>query len=536
MLTPQERLNLHNLAKNIPLDPNDCILEFGVFFGGSLEALGKGLAQNPTFSDNVIHGIDVFSCSKPGVFYDIVMERARLIGATNSLEITDRTIDWFNFVKHSLQNIDNIELHQIDARNFQHTNDKVALIHLDLPKYYDEMHTIFHLTLSSFKPDTFIIFQDFFYQWSAEIIAFIFYLIKNDKVTFQYAQDPTLAVQNNNLQLSDLNAFKEKLSDYHFIRTLLLEAIEFLNDKITNSQRESLYMALFQYATKADDVDTIQLIMDLINYPDLSPNVMRIFNELQKNNFDLKSRYNENFIDLPYESKEATTITQSVKMEKPKETKLNLTQTQYDNFRDFEQEFRQKIEDTIPKVHLEDKHIRYCQMLVNREILLSRLPKNAIVAEIGVDHGSFSSEILRLTQPKKLHLIDIWGTDRYHDGLYTGVVDKFNSEIATEQVIVNRALSLEAVSQFEDHYFDWIYIDTDHSYETTKNELDLYRHKMKRGGIIAGHDYAKGNMVNVYRYGVIEAVHEFCIKYDWELIYLTVDYAEQPSFAVRKIS
>lgn len=82
---------------------------------------------------------------------------------------------------------------------------------------------------------------------------------------------------------------------------------------------------------------------------------------------------------------------------------------------------------------------------------------------------------------------------------------------------------------------DWIYIDTDHSYETTRDELRLYASKVKDGGIIAGHDYVKGNWITTYRYGVIEAVHEFCVGNDWELIYLTAEPLESQSFAIRKV-
>lgn len=96
-------------------------------------------------------------------------------------------------------------------------------------------------------------------------------------------------------------------------------------------------------------------------------------------------------------------------------------------------------------------------------------------------------------------------------------------------------MSTEAAQDFEDGYFDWIYIDTDHSYETTRDELELYAPKMKPGGIIAGHDYKIGNWISMYRYGVIEAVHEFCVKHNWELIYLTVEPSESQSFANRKI-
>ena len=58
---------------------------------------------------------------------------------------------------------------------------------------------------------------------------------------------------------------------------------------------------------------------------------------------------------------------------------------------------------------------------------------------------------------------------------------------------------------------------------------------MKKGGIIAGHDYVHGNWISAFRYGVVEAVHEFCVQFGWEIIYLTIEPTENQSFAIRKI-
>ena len=43
-----------------------------------------------------------------------------------------------------------------------------------------------------------------------------------------------------------------------------------------------------------------------------------------------------------------------------------------------------------------------------RKFLLEMMPKNSVCAEIGVNQGQFSKEILEVVQPKKLHLIDPW--------------------------------------------------------------------------------------------------------------------------------
>ena len=43
---------------------------------------------------------------------------------------------------------------------------------------------------------------------------------------------------------------------------------------------------------------------------------------------------------------------------------------------------------------------------------------------------------------------------------------------------------LTIIFDFKDDYFDWIYIDTDHSYPTTIGELEAYAPKIKENGII----------------------------------------------------
>ena len=196
---------------------------------------------------------------------------------------------------------------------------------------------------------------------------------------------------------------------------------------------------------------------------------------------------------------------------------------------------REERERQIPKVPLTEKHMMNCELLLNRTSLLLKFKKGGRVAEIGVDRGEFSEQILEITEPVLLHLIDIWGSERYHTGLFERVQDKFGKLIEKGQVRIHRKLSIDAAEDFQDNYFDWVYLDTDHSYELTRDELHKYALKVKNEGIIAGHDYSMGLWVNSYRNGVIEAVHEFCVEHEWEIIYLTLDPIEVQSFAIRRI-
>ncbi|UAB81237.1 class I SAM-dependent methyltransferase [Marixanthomonas sp. SCSIO 43207] len=189
----------------------------------------------------------------------------------------------------------------------------------------------------------------------------------------------------------------------------------------------------------------------------------------------------------------------------------------------------------VPGYELDTKHIANLKPLLNRKQLLQQLPKNAIVAEIGVDTGDFSEEIIACTTPQKLHLIDLWGTKRYHEGKREWVEKKFVTAIENDQIIINRGLSTEVAKQFQDGYFDWVYIDTDHSYKNTLKELQLYSKKVKPDGIIAGHDFVIGNWKGLVKYGVIDAVYEFCQTQNWQLVYLTLENRAHTSFAIKRI-
>lgn len=194
-----------------------------------------------------------------------------------------------------------------------------------------------------------------------------------------------------------------------------------------------------------------------------------------------------------------------------------------------------RVEGAIPKVALQQKHVAGCELLLDRSVLLEKLASRAVCAEIGVDEGKFTSAILSATRPKRLHLIDMWATHDYNEAKFESVRSKFSAEQASGTVSIHRKSSLDAAVEFQDGYFDWVYIDTTHAYALTAQELRAFAPKLKPGGLIAGHDYTMGNWPIALRYGVIEAVHEFCVEQDWELKYLTVEPIENQSFAIRKL-
>jgi hypothetical protein len=148
-----------------------------------------------------------------------------------------------------------------------------------------------------------------------------------------------------------------------------------------------------------------------------------------------------------------------------------------------------------------------------RTFLLEMMPKNSVCAEIGVNQGAFSAEILEVVQPKKLHLIDPWeGED--HARNHEAVCDKFKDQVESGQVEIHREKSQCVYDYFPDQYFDWIYVDGSHNYKSVKRDLDFYYSKVKMYGFITGDDY----LLMPKRKGLRDAVAEIHEKYLMRLI------------------
>jgi hypothetical protein len=189
----------------------------------------------------------------------------------------------------------------------------------------------------------------------------------------------------------------------------------------------------------------------------------------------------------------------------------------------------------LPYFPLTETHLNNLKIVPDRDTLLKLMPKNAIVAEVGVDEGEFSKRIVRDCKPAELHLIDAWDSRQYTIEKMETTKANLKKELSENKISFHRGYSFTELEKFSDHYFDWVYIDTDHTYETTRKELNICLKKVKNSGLIAGHDYVGRCANNFTRYGVVEAVNEFCIKNNWEFIYLTHEPNRHLSYVLRKI-
>ena len=115
-------------------------------------------------------------------------------------------------------------------------------------------------------------------------------------------------------------------------------------------------------------------------------------------------------------------------------------------------------------------------------------------AEIGVYKGEFTEKFCKVG-------LKIYGVDPWHSYAETSraVKSQERQEFLyhhTQRVLapyndctIIRKTSMDAVHQFKDRSLDFVYIDGDHNFKNVAEDIYDWSWKVRKGGIVAGHDY-----------------------------------------------
>ncbi len=94
--------------------------------------------------------------------------------------------------------------------------------------------------------------------------------------------------------------------------------------------------------------------------------------------------------------------------------------------------------------------------------------------------------------------VDPWniGSSDLPDGwdwedIYQGYLMNLRDSGIDDFVETKRMKSVEAAEQEEDESIDLVFIDGDHAYESCKQDIDSWFPKLKKGGVLLGHDYSE---------------------------------------------
>lgn len=146
--------------------------------------------------------------------------------------------------------------------------------------------------------------------------------------------------------------------------------------------------------------------------------------------------------------------------------------------------------------------------------VIDNLKNNSRMVEIGSWLGRsisyFAVEAKNKNKTIECYCVDIWepyseipNHHLFHDD---NVYKQFLNNIDRVKDVVTpiRGKSQEIAETFKNKFFDFIFIDAAHDYDNVYNDIKTWLPKLKKDGIIAGHDYYSNN--DVYR-----AVNDFFI-------------------------
>jgi hypothetical protein len=116
--------------------------------------------------------------------------------------------------------------------------------------------------------------------------------------------------------------------------------------------------------------------------------------------------------------------------------------------------------------------------------------------KVGVEIGIWKGEYGKILAEDGMK---IYGVDPYQQNSVNKVYGKQENldqalEVAKETLkdcdyTIIRKTSMEAVKDFADESIDFVYIDGNHLYKYVLEDIVEWTKKVKKGGVISGHDY-----------------------------------------------
>ncbi|MFC1600643.1 class I SAM-dependent methyltransferase [Patescibacteria group bacterium] len=143
--------------------------------------------------------------------------------------------------------------------------------------------------------------------------------------------------------------------------------------------------------------------------------------------------------------------------------------------------------------------------------------------EIGTCHGKFAQVLCENNSKLKLTTIDPYvavyqdkRTQRIGNEKQESLYKEAKKRLNPYKCDIVRKHSLEAVLDFPYESIDFVYIDGSHKFDYVICDIIEWARRVKKDGIISGHDYSQKRMPEV-----VEAVNVYAKQHDIPTIYIT---------------
>jgi len=132
--------------------------------------------------------------------------------------------------------------------------------------------------------------------------------------------------------------------------------------------------------------------------------------------------------------------------------------------------------------------------------------------EIGTYKGNFAETLSLLIPDIDLTVVDAWKVYRDYKDYGVNDLETVAYELTKERAEkfgfkIIKGWSNEVVNDFEDESLDFVFIDGNHDFEHVVEDVAKWSRKVKKGGIVSGHDF---NRNHAKHFGVKEAIPAWC--------------------------
>jgi hypothetical protein len=154
-------------------------------------------------------------------------------------------------------------------------------------------------------------------------------------------------------------------------------------------------------------------------------------------------------------------------------------------------------------------------------------------AEVGVAEGRYSKAICDRNRDVHLLCVDPWlkynGNRRSHpQSEHDRNIEITKRILAPFDVEIVKGFSMDVVRTVPPESLDFVYIDGNHGFDYVMQDIIEWSRRVKRGGIVSGHDYYHFRWA-----GVVEAVDAYVLGHGIKEWYLTNEPKEKSWFWVK---
>lgn len=209
-----------------------------------------------------------------------------------------------------------------------------------------------------------------------------------------------------------------------------------------------------------------------------------------------------------------------------------------DNLHNINRNIKEDIEKSKNKLAKKYNHNNYTWALKSifalTNLIKENIKDNFVMAEIGCYDGSTTRSYIDFIKENNghVHIVDwFFGNEnvavgphefKQTDSVYLDFCNKFQEY--KEWMTIHKKDSHNGIQEIPDNSLDLCFIDADHRYDNVYKDIELSIPKMKKGGILCGHDHdldrfspdliedeswLHTDTVNGGHFGVMKAVYDF---------------------------